>query len=326
MTALSRIALTMGDPAGIGPEVVCKAIVPMSTAERAATTVIGDPVFLRRAAELIGADLTFVAEGEVPAGAIRLIPVAAPDRDAIPPGELSAAGGEVGARCVKKAVEMALAGEIDVIVTASLNKTALRMAGYKENGHAGLLATYTGAKRSYAVLAGPKLTVIHVTTHVSLKKAPDLCTKERILETIRAAQSHARSTGIDHPRIAVAAINPHAGENGLYGNEDAEQNLPAIEAARAEGLDVTGPVPGDVVFNQAVDGKYDIVVAQFHDQGHVPAKLIGGHDTVNVTAGLPVLRTSVDHGTAFDIAWKGVANPANMIAAIAMARRMRPVA
>lgn len=325
MTTLSRIALTMGDAAGIGPEVICKAIIPMSAAEREATCVIGDPVFMRRAAELVGADFAFVAEGAVPPGAIRLIAIAAPDRDAIPPGQLSAAAGELGARCVKTAVEMALAGEIDVIVTASLNKTALRMAGYKENGHAGLLATYTGAKRSYAVLAGPKLTVIHVTTHVALRNAPDLCTQERILETIHAAEAHARSTGIARPRIAVAAINPHSGEGGLYGNEDAEQTLPAVEAARAEGMDVTGPVPGDVVFNQAVDGRYDIVVAQFHDQGHVPAKLIGGHETVNVTAGLPVLRTSVDHGTAFDIAWKGVADPRNMMAAIAMARGMRPV-
>lgn len=321
----SRIGLTMGDPAGIGPEVICKAIAPMSAAERAATLVIGDPVFLARASDLVGAGLVFVADGPVPEGAIRLVALEAPNRDSILPGQLSADAAEVGARCVKKAVEMALAGEIDVIVTASLNKAGLRLAGYKENGHAGLLATYTGAKRSYAVLAGPRLTVIHVTTHIPLRQAADLCTKERVLDTIRAAQTHARSTGIAHPRIGVAAINPHAGEGGLYGPEDAEQVAPAVAAARAEGLDATGPIPGDVVFNQAVDGRYDIVVAQFHDQGHIPAKLIGGHDTVNVTAGLPVLRTSVDHGTAYDIAWKGVANPANMMAAIAMARRMRPV-
>jgi 4-hydroxythreonine-4-phosphate dehydrogenase len=167
--------------------------------------------------------------------------------------------------------------------------------------------------------------VIHVTTHVSLSKAAELCRVEKILRTIRAGYHHVLSTGIRNPRIAVSALNPHAGEGGMFGTEDDEFVVPAVAAARDEGMDVTGPVPGDVVFSQAVDGKYDLVVAQFHDQGHIPAKLLGRHETVNVTAGLPILRTSVDHGTAFDIAWKGVADPQNMQAAIRMARTMRPV-
>ncbi|CAH2601265.1 putative D-threonate 4-phosphate dehydrogenase [Rhodovastum atsumiense] len=326
MRASSRIGITMGDPAGIGPEVICKAIAAMPDDERAATLVIGDRVFMERASRLVGADIVFVpAEGPAPAGSVRLVEVEAPNRDAILPGRLSPDAGEAGCRCVRKAVEMAQAGEIDVIVTASLNKAALRAAGYPQNGHAGLLAHFTGAKRSYAVLACPQFSVIHVSTHVALARAAESCRVERILETIRAGHAHMQSAGFVRPRIAVAGLNPHCGENGLYGTEDDDYVVPAITAARAEGMDVAGPVPGDVVFNQAVDGKYDLVVAQFHDQGHIPAKLIGRHETVNVTAGLPVLRTSVDHGTAFDIAWKGVADPRNMQAAIAMARKMRPV-
>jgi 4-hydroxythreonine-4-phosphate dehydrogenase len=318
MRPLSTIGITMGDPAGIGPEVICKALAAMGGEERAATLVIGDRVFMERAAALVGAAGLF-------AGSVRLVEVAAPHRDAILPGQLSADAGEAACRCVRKAVEMAQAHEIDVVVTASLNKAALRAAGYPYNGHTGLLAHLTGVKRSYAVLACPQLTVIHVSTHVSLARAPESCRTDRILDTIRAGHAHMQSAGVAHPRIAVAGLNPHCGEGGLYGTEDDEQVVPAVAAARAEGMDVTGPVPGDVVFTLAVDGRYDLVVAQFHDQGHIPAKLIGRHDTVNVTAGLPILRTSVDHGTAFDIAWKGIADPRNMQAAIAMARGMRPV-
>jgi 4-hydroxythreonine-4-phosphate dehydrogenase len=320
MRAISRIGITMGDPAGIGPEVICKSLVAMPENERSATLVIGDRVFMERAARLVNAGGLFAG-----AGGVRLAEVEAPNRDAILPGRLSPDAGEAACRCVKRAVEMARGGEIDVIVTAPLNKAAMRAAGYPQNGHTGLLAHLTGATRSYAVLACPQLTVIHVSTHVALAKASDSCRAQRILDTIRAGHMHMLSAGVAHPRVAVAGLNPHCGEGGLYGTEDDEQVVPAIASARAEGMDVTGPVPGDVVFMLAVDGKYDLVVAQFHDQGHIPAKLIGRHETVNVTAGLPILRTSVDHGTAFDIAWKGVADPRNMQAAIAMARGMRPV-
>lgn len=326
MSAMNTIGITMGDPAGIGPEVVCKALATMSAEERAGALVLGDPVFMERADKLVGSNLRFVTgDGPLPKGAVRLLAIEAPNRDAIPPGVLSPDAGEAAYRCVKACVELALAGKIDVVVNAPLNKAALRAAGYPFNGHAGLLAHFTGIKDSYAVLAGPQLAVIHVSTHVSLAKAAELSRTEAILKTIRVAQTHVLSTGVTRPRIAVAALNPHCGEGGLFGTEDDEFVVPAVKAAQAEGLDVTGPVPGDVVFMQAVDGKYDIVVAQFHDQGHIPAKLIGRHDCVNITAGLPILRTSVDHGTAFDIAWKGVADPHNMKAAIAMARKMRPI-
>lgn len=323
---MNRVGLTMGDPAGIGPEVICKALAAASAEERRGILVIGDPVFMERARDLVKADFKFVpSAGPVPEGSVALLAVDAPNRDAILPGQLSADAGEAGCRCVKIAVEMALSGEIDVICTASLNKTAVRMAGYNLNGHAGLLALYTGVKKNYAVLACPQLSVIHVSTHVSLTEAATLCRIPLILDTIRAARDHVLTTGVANPRIAVAGLNPHSGEGGLYGREDDDYVRPAVAAARAEGINATGPIPGDVVFQQAIDGCYDIVVAQFHDQGHIPAKLIGRHETVNITAGLPVLRTSVDHGTAFDIAWKGVADPHNMMAALAMARRMKPV-
>ncbi len=323
---MNTIGITMGDPAGIGPEVVCKALSEMSAEERAACLVIGDPVFMARAADLVNSGIRFVTGEEMlPAGAVRLLAIDAPNRDAILPGVLSPDAGEAAYRCVKACVELALAGTIDVVVNAPLNKSALRAAGYPHNGHAGLLAHFTGTKTSYAVLASPQLSVIHVSTHVSLAKAAEVCRTEAILATIRAGHRHVLSTGIARPRIAVAGLNPHCGEGGLFGSEDDQYVVPAVQAARAEGIDVTGPVPGDVVFIQAVDGKYDLVVAQFHDQGHIPAKLIGRHETVNISAGLPILRASVDHGTAFDIAWKGVADHHNMKAAIAMARRMKPI-
>lgn len=321
---MNTICITMGDPAGIGPEVVCKAIADMSPDERATTLVVGDPVFMARANALVKAGIAFVPDdGPCRPGEVRLCAVEAPNRDRILPGVLSPDAGEAAYRCVRKGVELARSGAADVLVTASLNKAALRAAGHPYNGHAGLLAHFTGVAKSYAILSCPQLSVIHVSTHVSLAKAAELCRTSLILETIRAGHRHMLTAGVERPRIAVAGLNPHCGEGGLYGSEDDDHVGPAVKAACDEGLLVAGPVPGDVVFQQAVDGRYDLVVAQFHDQGHIPAKLIGRHETVNVTAGLPILRTSVDHGTAFDIAWQGVADHHNMKAAIALARRMR---
>ncbi|WP_246657594.1 4-hydroxythreonine-4-phosphate dehydrogenase PdxA [Cohaesibacter sp. CAU 1516] len=322
---MNRIGITMGDPSGIGPEVICKALSAMTPEERSGVLVIGDRLFMDRARDLIKSDFQFSCEEKPADGDVPFLQVDAPNAAQIRPGEIQPDAGEAACRCVKKAVELALAGEIDVVCTASLHKTALREAGYNLSGHAGLLKLFTGVKKNFAVLAGPKLSVIHVSTHVSLADAAKYCTKETVLETIRVANEHVKTTGIATPRVAIAGLNPHCGENGHYGSEDDDYVVPAVAAARAEGIEAIGPIPGDLVFEQAIAGKYDIVVAQYHDQGHIPAKLIGGHECVNITAGLPILRTSVDHGTAFDIAWQGIANPENMQAAITMARRMKPL-
>jgi 4-hydroxythreonine-4-phosphate dehydrogenase len=198
----------------------------------------------------------------------------------------------------------------------------LHAAGHEFDGHTGLLAHLTGAKSSFMLLAAERLSTIHVSTHVSLQEAIARCKAERILATIRAADAHFRRLGIARPRIAVAGLNPHCGEGGLFGREDLDEIAPAVERARAEGLEVAGPIPADTVFLRAYKGEFDVVVAQYHDQGHAPMKLVAFETTVNVSLGLPIQRASVDHGTAFDIAWKGAADPRNMQAAIAYARRL----
>jgi 4-hydroxythreonine-4-phosphate dehydrogenase len=303
------IGLTMGDPSGVGPEVICKALAQMGAAERAATFVVGCPQALARAARLVDADLAGVRVVEVPAEGWR-------------DGQASPGGGEAAYRCVVRAVELARAGEIGVIVTAPLNKAALHAAGHEFDGHTGLLAHLTGARSSFMLLAAERLATIHVSTHVSLQEAIARCKAERILATIRAADAHFRRLGIARPRIAVAGLNPHCGEGGLFGREDLDEIAPAVERARAEGLEVAGPIPADTVFLRAYKGEFDVVVAQYHDQGHAPMKLVAFETTVNVSLGLPIQRVSVDHGTAFDIAWKGAADPRNMQAAIAYARRL----
>jgi len=303
------IGVTMGDPSGVGPEVICKAVADMGREERAATVVIGCPEAMARAARLTGAALD----------GVRLVAVAAEGWTA---GRISRGGGEAAYRCVVRAVELAQAGEIAVIVTAPLNKAALHEAGHAFDGHTGLLAHLTGARSSFMLLAAERLATIHVSTHVSLKEAIARCKSARVLETIRAAEAHFRRIGVARPRIAVSGLNPHCGEGGLFGREDMEEIAPAVAQARAEGLDVSGPIPADTVFLRAYRGEFDVVVAQYHDQGHTPMKLVAFETTVNVSLGLPVQRTSVDHGTAFDIAWTGVADARNMQAAVAYARRL----
>jgi 4-hydroxythreonine-4-phosphate dehydrogenase len=235
---------------------------------------------------------------------------------------MSAAAGACSYGYIERAVSAALAGDISVIVTAPINKEALHAAGYPFEGHTELLAHLTGAKSSFMLLASEKLSTIHVSTHVSLAGAVQRATMERELATIQVGNAHLKRLGIARPRIAVAGLNPHSGENGLFGTDEIERIKPAIEAARSEGIAVTGPISGDTVFYRALQGEFDLVVAQYHDQGHIPIKLIAFDTTVNVSLGLPILRVSVDHGTAFDIAWQGIARHDNMNATIAYARRL----
>jgi 4-hydroxythreonine-4-phosphate dehydrogenase len=322
-----QIAITMGDPAGIGPEIVCRTLADMSAQERRRTRVIGDRDVLRRAARLVGASIELRDLGDATAAAdvVAVDHVAVPDGGA-PDGEVAAAAGEAAFQCVNRAVQRAQSGDIEVIVTAPINKAALHAAERKYDGHTGMLAALTGSPSSFMLLTCDKLATVHVSTHVSLREATDRATAERVCDTIRAGHRHMQAVTGRTPRIAVAGLNPHCGENGLFGREEIDAIEPGIQAARAEGIDVVGPVSGDTVFYRATRGEFDLVVAQYHDQGHIPIKLIAFDSTVNVSLGLPVKRTSVDHGTAFDIAWKGRADHKNMGHAIAYARRMAATA
>lgn len=311
------IGITMGDPAGIGPEVVCKAIAGMGPKERARIRIYGNRDILRRAAEIAEADLDFSTGADA-------VAVEQVDFDGALPvfGRLDPRAGDASFRYVARAVRAAQADEIACIVTAPINKEALNAAGHHYDGHTGMLAALTGARSSFMLLACERMSVIHVSTHVALRGAIDRARTPRILETIRAGQDHLRRIGLAAPRIAVAGLNPHCGENGLFGTEDDEEIAPAVAAARAEGIDAIGPLPADTVFQKAYNGAFDLVVAQYHDQGHIPMKLVAFDTTVNVSLGLPIDRTSVDHGTAFDIAGTGKASAVNMRAAIAYAEKL----
>ena len=318
----TRIGITMGDPSGIGPEIIISTLADMSAQSRSKSVVIGNIDLLRRADELRKTGLNFVAGVDASGGDVPVVHVPTKGQERIVDGKESAAGGEAAYRFVEKAVELSLAGDISVIVTAPLNKAALHSAGHHYDGHTELLAHLTGAKSSFMLLAGEKLNAIHVTTHMSLRNAAEKPSVDRVLATIRAGHEHFVELGVAQPRIAVAGLNPHCGEGGIFGSEESERIEPAVKSARDEGIDVQGPISGDTVFYRALKGEFDLVVAQYHDQGHIPTKLIAFDETVNVSLGLPIRRTSVDHGTAFDIAWKGVADNTNMKSAIAYARRM----
>lgn len=320
MTA--TIGITMGDPSGIGPEIIVKTLAEMDPRTRAVSAVVGNMDLLKRADALLGTGLRFVDGLDARTGEVPVAHVETKDQEKIVDGKESAAGGEAAYRYVEAAVKLSLAGRIAVIVTAPLNKAAMHSAGHHFDGHTELLAHLTGAKSSFMLLAGDKLNAIHVTTHMSLRNAAERPSIDRVVATIRAGHQHFVELGVERPRIAVAGLNPHCGEGGIFGNEESERIAPAIAIAQKEGIDVKGPISGDTVFYRALKGEFDLVVAQYHDQGHIPTKLIAFDETVNVSLGLPIRRTSVDHGTAFDIAWKGKANNVNMKAAIAYARKM----
>ncbi|NIC04113.1 4-hydroxythreonine-4-phosphate dehydrogenase PdxA [Billgrantia bachuensis] len=318
------LAITMGDPAGIGPEIICRAVAGMTPEQRGGVLLVGDPEIYRRAAALIEAPLEFVSFEERRSGddRVAVAEVRVAQGEELPDGRISAAGGDLAFRCVERAVALVQAGHARVIVTAPLNKAALHAAGHHYDGHTGMLAALTGAPSSFMLLASERLSTLHVSTHVSLRGAIDRVTVERIAATVEAGHEHLKAMGVASPRIAVAGLNPHCGEGGIFGDEDERIIAPAVRALRQRGFDVQGPISADTVFYRASRGEFDLVVAQYHDQGHIPVKLIAFDTTVNVSLGLPVMRTSVDHGTAYDIAWQGRADATNMGAAIAYARRL----
>jgi 4-hydroxythreonine-4-phosphate dehydrogenase len=315
MSAAS-IVITMGDPAGVGPEVICKAFAELPTAELGDITIIGSRAVLERADALCGTGITFGTNG------VTLIDIETDGVADAPAGEVSAAAGEAAYQYIVRAADMARAGDVGCIVTAPINKASLNAAGHQFDGHTGLLSHLAGGIKPHMLLTSPTLSTIHVSAHVSMADAIRRCTKENVLDVIRAGDGHFKRLGIAKPRIAVAGINPHCGEDGLFGDEDDREVAPAVAAARAEGIDATGPLSGDTVFARANQGEFDLVVAQYHDQGHATVKLIAFDTAINVTVGLPFDRCSVDHGTAFDIAWTGKADHTNMLAAINYGRRL----
>lgn len=318
------IGLTMGDPAGIGPEIIVKALTEPELYQLCRPLVIGDAETFRQAIHRLGLAITVEIIGEPAAGTytlgtLDLLQATTGDLRGVTPGAVQAIAGKAAVESVVRATDLALRGQVDAIATAPLNKDAMNQAGYHYPGHTELLADLTQTKDFSLALVAGRLRVIHVTTHVSMRRVLDLVDRARVLRIIRLADRFCRYLGVAVPRVAVAGLNCHAGENGLFGTEEIEQIRPAVEDARAEGIDASGPWPGDSIFLRASQGEFDIVVAMYHDQGHIPVKMLGLEAGVNTTAGLPIIRTSVDHGTAFDIAGQGIAHPGSMIEAVKLA-------
>lgn len=321
------IAVTMGDPAGIGPEIIIKSLVE-GKLNGAPVVVVGCAQTLRR---ILAMGITPPAElriidrpeqAQFSAGTINVIDEPLADPQGLRAGEVQAQAGDLAYGCIKRATELAMAGEVFAIATAPLNKEALHLAGHNFPGHTEMLAHLTQTKDFAMVLYTDKLKVIHISTHVALRKFLDNLNQPRVETVIGIADSFLRRVGFTNPRIAVAGVNPHAGENGLFGDEEIRIVGPAVEAMKARGLNVTGPCPPDTVFMQCHEGLFDMVVAMYHDQGHIPLKLLGFYDGVNITAGLPFIRTSADHGTAFDIAWTGKAKSDSMATSIELAMQI----
>ncbi len=324
-----RIAITMGDGAGVGPEIIMKSLAKEQLYNRCHPVVIGDAKILERAGKIVQSNLTVnriqaVDEAKFEFGTVDCIDLDLLPAD-LPFGEVSAIAGNGSFRFLEKAIALANDKQIEGICTAPLNKEALHKGGHIYPGHTEILAELTGTKDFAMMLTAPTLRVIHVTTHIGLIDAVKLITPERTFKVIQLADETLKRAGIDQPKIAVCGINPHAGENGLFGyGEEDEKIVPAVEKAQQEGIDVVGPLPADTLFFLANRGDYDIVVAMYHDQGHTPIKVLGIEAGVNITVGLPIIRTSVDHGTAFDIAGKGIASEESLIVAIEQAIDLAP--
>lgn len=304
----------MGDPAGIGPEIALKGLRDPAIFSRAAWKIVGDAALLLAEAKRCGLPPEELGRVEiVDPGALRGYAVQA--------GRLAAECGAAAVEYVRIATEMCLRGEADAMVTAPLNKEAVSMSGMRFSGHTEYIAELCGTTDSRMLLSNEKLSVVHVSTHVSLRQATEL-KRERILRTIELGNEAMQWMGHKRPRIAVCGLNPHAGEHGLFGHEEEETIRPAIEEAKARGILCFGPTAPDTTFLEGVRGKYDLVVAMYHDQGHIPMKLIDFERTVNISLGIPIVRTSVDHGTAFDIAGQNKADPRNMESALKMGLSM----
>ena len=345
------VGITMGDPAGNGPEITVKALAHADLYDRCRPIVVGDAKMIEQAARFVGRpDIQIhrcgqVSDAKFQPGTIDVLHLELiSDVKTFPIGQVSIEGGNAAFQCVKKVIQLAMDGQLDATCTNALNKEAMNKAlefyhgensdGYTHfDGHTEIYAAYTHTKKYTMMLAHHDLRVVHVSTHVSLREACDRVKKYRVLEVIQIADKACRDMGIENPKVAVAGLNPHCGENGLFGTEELQEIKPAIEAARAAGINAIGPIPPDSVFSEALGGWYDIVVCMYHDQGHIPLKTVGfvydreaqawkAVEGVNVTLGLPIIRTSVDHGTGFALAGKGTSNELSLVNAIDYAVRM----
>ena len=331
--AKPTIGITIGDPAGIGPEIVLGALADGEVYDRCVPVLIGHAGVLRRsstasgvsAGEIVTIASPKAAEGRK--GKVEVVHVELDGMQDIRPGELSAYAGAASDAFVRRACELGLAGEINAITTAPINKEALRLAGVEHIGHTEMLATYLNAPNPLTLFITENMRIFFLSRHLSLRDAVDYVTADRVYDFICRVHGAMTDFGFKSPKIGLAALNPHASDGGQFGTEERDHLIPAARRAREQGIDVTDPIGADSVFNMALEGKFDCVVSLYHDQGHIAAKTRDFHGTVTATLGLPVLRTSVDHGTAFDIAWKGIANPISMkmaiIAAVDMLEKKR---
>lgn len=321
------LGITMGDATGCGPEIIVKSLAEASFYEMSRLFVIGDAKIMRRAVGIVGSSLKVrtvdsIAAAGKEAGVIDVL-----DFDNLPVdlpfATVDARAGKAAYEYVAKGVDMAMVGQIDAIVTAPLNKEAMNLGGYHYAGHTEILGALSGTRDYAMMLVGGPLRVIHVSTHVSLREACNRTKQARVLKVIELADESCKLLGIAEPRVAVAGLNPHAGEAGMFGTEEIEEIIPAIEAAKAKGICATGPIAPDTVFYRtALKGHFDIVVCMYHDQGHIPMKVLSFETGVNVTVGLPFIRTSVDHGTAFGKAGKGTADHRSLNESILLGAKM----
>ncbi len=326
------LAITMGDPAGIGPEIIIKALSLKETYEKCNPIVTGDAAVMELYSRMSDSHLKInavknVDEALFEYGTIDVFDLACIDMKSFEIGKVAAQCGHAAFISVVKAIELAMEKKVDGTVTAPLNKEALNLAGHHFDGHTEIYAHYTNTKKYAMLLADDFLRVIHVSTHVSLRQACDLVKKKRIMDVTELISNACKQFGIKNPKIGIAGLNPHASDNGLFGTEEKEEIIPAVEELRSKGYNVEGPVPPDTLFAKAKCGKFDGCVAMYHDQGHIPFKVVGFNwdketgqmstaKGVNITLGLPIIRVSVDHGTAFDVAGKGVASPEAMLLSI----------
>jgi 4-hydroxythreonine-4-phosphate dehydrogenase len=324
------LAVTLGDPVGIGPEITARTLAAPEATDTARPLAVGDAPVLRRAIEVCGLDVAVrpvssVAEAKFKPGTIDVLDLGiAPDD--LPWGKVNGTAGKAAVAAIEQATKAALRGEVDAVVTSPINKESIWAAGSKHLGHTEMLGELTGSDRFNTMFWVRGLKIFFATRHLSLRQAVEQITRSNIEHAIREAYTALRIFGQDEPRLAVAALNPHGGEGGKFGDEEIVAIAPAVEAAKADGLNVSGPIPADSVFHQGLEGRYDGVLSLYHDQGHIASKTVDFHGTVSVTVGLPILRTSVDHGTAFDIAGTGQASHDTMVAAFRAAVELAPFA